>query len=218
MAAVRGQDSAIASIAQGLRQHSNILLLGPPNTCQTMLARRIPGLLPPLTAHARSWLTAEYVGLGVLSPGDPDLTERPFRAPHHTVSAAALCGVRWMLHEPRAAACSCKRMLPAHPYHNLPPAIVSHAGELQLARFGVLYLDELTEFHRATVAELGQAWRAMSDETRPLLVASAKPCPCGWADRPERECVCSNASIERQRDRITEFSAALGIEITAAVR
>jgi magnesium chelatase family protein len=213
---IRGQSKAIDGIVRAIRERANLLLVGPPGTGKTAMASRVTSLLPPLSDHERTWMLAEVVGLGYRDIDSAKL-ERAFRAPHYTISELALVGAPWRLHIPRAAACSCERMLPAHQYHNLPPALVGAAGELQLARFGVLFLDELTEFPLRIVRALGHAWRAMPSEIRPLLVGAANVCPCGWRGAAARTCVCSDASIACFQGITDAYAKSLGMTVAAEV-
>jgi magnesium chelatase family protein len=224
MSDIRGQAEAIDGVVKAITERTNLLLWGPPCTWKTGIARRVATVLPSLDEHAQRWLTAEYVGAGYDAG---TITEQPFRAPHHTVSAAALVGALTSDFVPRftcgdspelRTACRCKRAVPAHLFHTLPRAIVPRAGELELARFGVLFLDDLAAFSRLAIESLGRAWRAMSVGTRPMLVASAAPCSCGWQGSTLRTCGCEPSSVGRHRDRIAEFTHALGIELTAYVR
>jgi magnesium chelatase family protein len=183
LADIRGQAQAKRALAIAAAGGHNLLLFGPPGTGKTMLASRLPGLLPPLTEAEQLELAAvqSVAGGGALQFGT-----RPFRAPHHTASAAALVGGG---SQPRP-------------------------GEVSLAHHGVLFLDELPEFQRRVLEVLrepmesgeiviARARQRLTFPARFQLVAAMNPCPCGYHGDPERECRCGTEQVRRYRDRVS---------------
>jgi magnesium chelatase family protein len=184
MCDVRGQESARFAVEVAVAGGHNLLLLGPPGIGKTMLARRIPSILPELTRDEALETTRIH---STVVKGQPGLIpHRPFRSPHHTISPAALVG------------------------GGGPP----RAGEVSLAHNGVLFLDELPEFGRPALEALRQPLedrtvtisRVSGTITLPasfLLVASANPCPCGWLGSRSRVCTDSHGAVERYRSRFS---------------
>ncbi|MEL6896594.1 MAG: YifB family Mg chelatase-like AAA ATPase, partial [Planctomycetota bacterium] len=183
---VRGQEMAKRAIMLAAAGNHNLAMVGPPGSGKTMLAKRIPSILPQLSAPESIETTRIYSALGRLPAGQPLLARRPFRSPHHTISDAGLVG------------------------GGNPPA----PGEISLAHNGVLFLDELPEFNRKTLEVMRQPLedsvvtisRALRSTTFPadfMLVAAANPCPCGYRTDPRRDCHCTAPQIERYMGKIS---------------
>ncbi|MFH2072123.1 MAG: YifB family Mg chelatase-like AAA ATPase [Actinomycetota bacterium] len=186
MADVHGQPAARRAMEVAAAGGHSLLLQGPPGTGKTMLARRLTTILPPLTRPEAVETSTVYSTRGLLPPGEGLLRTRPFRAPHHTISTAALMGGG--IGGPRA-------------------------GEVSLAHNGVLFLDELPEFQRSTLdmlpaameggeVAIGRASRTVRFPAKLQLVASMNPCPCGY--HGDSRCSCSTRSVESYQGRIAE--------------
>ncbi len=184
MSDVRGQQATRIALEIAVAGGHNLLMVGAPGIGKTMLARRIPTILPPLEHDESIETTKVYSAVG-LAPGGL-IRDRPFRSPHHTISTAALVG----------------GSSPARP------------GEVSLAHNGVLFLDELPEFSRGSVESLRQPLedrvvtigRASGTVRFPasfLLAASANPCPCGWLGSDQKVCTCSAGTLERYRHKLS---------------
>jgi len=185
-AEVRGQLLARRALEIASAGGHNVLFVGPPGAGKTMMARRLSGILPPLTFDEALEVTAVHSVAGLLPSGAGLVTRRPFRAPHHTISHAALVGGG---SQPRP-------------------------GEVSLAHHGVLFLDELLEFSRHVLEVLRQpleeghvaiarASRTAVFPARFVLVAAMNPCPCGYAGDARRECRCTPQQIDRYRSRLS---------------
>ncbi|MGB8852312.1 MAG: YifB family Mg chelatase-like AAA ATPase [Pirellulales bacterium] len=183
---VRGQEAAKRAICVAAAGGHNCMMVGPPGGGKTMLAKRIPTILPPLSAAESIETTRIYSSLGLLQPGQPLVATRPFRAPHHTISEAGLIGGR----------------------------SIPMPGEISLAHNGVLFLDELPEFNRRTLEVLRQPLedgfvtisRARTSTKFPadfMLVAALNPCPCGYRGDPRRECQCTVPQVEKYMGKIS---------------
>jgi magnesium chelatase family protein len=186
LAEVHGQLLARRALEIAAAGGHNLLLVGPPGAGKTMLAQRLPGLLPPLDFQEALEVTTVHSVAGLLPPEAGLLTSRPFRAPHHTVSETALVGGG------------------SHP----------RPGEISLAHHGVLFLDELPEFSRRALEVLRQpiehgsitiarAARTATFPARFMLVAAMNPCPCGHHGDPRRACRCSPLQVERYSGRLS---------------
>lgn len=177
---VRGQSAAKRALEIAAAGGHNALLVGPPGCGKTMLARRLPSILPEMTTHEALEVTKIYSVAGLLDGNAGIVSTRPFRAPHHTISQIALCG----------------------------GGSVPRPGEISLAQHGVLFLDELPEYSRAALEVMRQPLeegtitiaRAAGTFTYPArfaLVASMNPCPCGFRGTRANDCRCDDAAVAR---------------------
>lgn len=182
---VRGQARARRALEVAAAGGHNLLLMGSPGCGKTMLAARMPGILPSLGFDEAVDITRVYSAAGLLPADAGLLCQRPFRAPHHSITAAGMVGTAAL-----------------------------QPGEVSLAHHGVLFLDEVAEFRRSVLELLRgpledrsvRLVRAAGSAVLPAnvsLVAAANPCPCGYAGHPTRACACSPAAVDRYRSRLS---------------
>ncbi|MEG0796519.1 MAG: YifB family Mg chelatase-like AAA ATPase [Odoribacter sp.] len=183
---VKGQENVKRALEIAAAGAHNLLMIGSPGSGKTMLARRLPGILPPMTVEESLETTKIHSVAGKLSRNCSLVTTRPFRSPHHTISDIALIG----------------------------GGAFPHPGEISLATNGILFMDELPEFKRSVLEVLRQPLedrkitisRARYSVDYPanfMLIASMNPCPCGYYNHPTKECSCSGNAVQRYLSKIS---------------
>ena len=183
---VQGQENIKRALEIAAAGGHNVIMIGPPGAGKTMLAKRLPSILPPLSLNEALETTKIHSVAGKLSENTSLVSTRPYRAPHHTISDAALVG----------------------------GGGVPQPGEISLAHNGVLFLDELPEFKRSVLEVMRQPLeerrvtisRARLSVDFPanfMLLASMNPCPCGYYNHPEKECVCPPGGVQRYLNKVS---------------
>ena len=184
---VKGQDQAKRALEIAAAGGHNLAMIGPPGSGKSMLAKRLPSILPALSEREALEATEIHSVMGLTSREHPMVSQRPFRAPHHSISATGMAG---------------------------GGSPVPRPGEISLAHNGVLFLDELPEFHKDVLESLRQPLeegrvqiaRAAASETFParfMLVCAMNPCKCGWYGHPSHRCRCSEAEVKKYLGKLS---------------